>query len=82
MTSSVFDPKNPQANRVLGEIAVLQQAILTKTGRAYLTWLRETELRGLGLPQQTIDDYSNALVSTDGKAFKNYLLRFLQAARG
>jgi exportin-T len=82
MTSSVFDPKNPQANRVLGEIAVLQQAILAKTGRAYLTWLRETELRGLGLPQQTIDDYSNALVTTDGKAFKNYLLRFLQAARG
>lgn len=82
MTSQAFDPKNAQANRVIGEIAMLQQAILLKTGRTYISWLRDSELRGLGLPQPAIDDYLQALVTTDSKAFKAYLLRFLQSARG
>jgi len=83
MTSASFDPKNPQANRVVGEIAALQRAILAKTGRTYLTWLRDSELRVLGLPQQAIDEYLQALVTTtDDKAFKAFLVRFLQSARG
>lgn len=82
MTNPAFDPKDPQANRVVGEIATLQQTILAKTGRNYLTYLREVELRNLGLPGQAIDSYLTALLSADPKRFKTFLLQFLQQSRG
>lgn len=77
MTSPDFEPKDAQANRVVGEIAVLQQSILAKTGREYLAWLKDVELRNLGIPESAIDEYLRALTSTDAKNFKQILLRFL-----
>jgi len=77
MTSPNFEPKDAQANRVIGEIAVLQQAILAKTGREYLNWLKDVELRNLGIPDPAIDEYLRSLTSTDAKSFKQSILRFL-----
>jgi len=77
MTSPNFDPKDAQANRVVGEIAILQQAILAKTGREYLNWLKDSELRNLGIPDAAIEEYLRALTTTDAKNFKQILLRFL-----
>ncbi len=82
MTGRSFNPKDPQANRVLGELALLQQIILAKTGREYLSWLRDVELRNLGAQDTTIDQYLHALTSMDAKGFKQFLQRFLQQGRG
>lgn len=82
MTNPAFDPKDPQTNRVIGEIASLQQTILAKTGREYLSWLRDVELMNLGLQGAAADQYLNALVTTDPKGFKAFLLNFLKRERG
>jgi exportin-T len=81
MTSPQFDPKNPQANRLMGEIAELQKMILAKTGRTYLTWLRDNEMSGFGLSPEVIDNYLKKMVTQDKKAFKNSACEFLQSAR-
>lgn len=77
ITNPGFDSKDASANRVLGEIATLQQTILAKTGQEYLTWLRDVELRNLGLQQTAIDEYIHAMSTTDSKTFKQFILRFL-----
>lgn len=82
MTSPAFDPKNPQANRVMGEIAELQKVILAKTGRTYLTWLRDNEMSKFGLSPEVIDTYLQNMVIQDKKTFKNSACEFLQAAKG
>lgn len=82
MTNPAFEPKDAQANRVVGEIASLQQTILAKTGQQYLTYLRDVELRNLGLQDPAIDSYLTALMSCDAKRFKTFLLQFLQQSRG
>lgn len=81
MINPAFEPKDAQANRVMGEIALLQQTILAKTGREYLTYLRDVELRGLGLQEAAIDSYLTALMTGDAKKFKKFLLEFLQQGR-
>jgi len=78
MTSPSFSSKAPQTDRVIGEIALLQKTILAKTGHEYLSWLKEVELRNLGLHESTIEEYLGAMTGTDTKGFKQYLLRFLE----
>jgi exportin-T len=67
-----FEPKDPQGKQVLGEAAGLQRAIYSKTGETYLGWLRDTELKSMGMDAATIDDYLNALTSFDMKQFRRY----------
>lgn len=81
MTNPGFTPKDAQADRVLGEVAVLQQTILAKCGQAYVSWLRERELPGLGAQGGIVDEYLNALSSMGAKAFKQFLVNFLTQAR-
>ena len=78
MTRPAFDAKDAQSVRSLSEIAVLQQTILSKTGQKYLSWLRDSELPRLGMQEAGIDEYLNALMRTDSKSFKNFLVQFLQ----
>lgn len=56
----------------MGEAAGLQKAIYTKTGQEYLTWLREMELRGMGMDEVTINEYLNALITSDPKKFRKF----------
>lgn len=81
MSGPDFNPREANANRVLGEIANLQQMILAKTGREYLSWLRDVELKGLGLQGPLVDEYLAALVTKESKAFKGFLVAYLQKAR-
>ncbi|KAK5003057.1 pre-tRNA nuclear export protein, partial [Cryomyces antarcticus] len=71
-----FNAKDMQARQVLSEVASLQQMILLKTGQEYLTWLRDKELREMGLQGQVIDEYLRALTG-DAKAFKQFFLQFV-----
>lgn len=71
-SNSSFDPKDAQGKQVLGEAAVLQKAILAKTGQEYLTWLRDVELSGMGMDSGTIDEYLRALCNNDTKGFQRF----------
>ena len=57
---------------MLGEAAGLQRAIVSKNGQEYLTWLRDVELRGMGMDGSTIDEYLQALCTFDPKRFRQY----------
>ena len=71
-SNSEFNPKDAQGKQVLGEAASLQKAILSKTGQAYLNWLRDAELRGMGMDESTTNDYLQALCNFDQKRFRQY----------
>lgn len=67
-----FNPKDAQGKQVLGEAAGLQKAIYVKTGHDYMTWLREVELKGMGIDGNTIEEYVGALVTLDAKGFRQF----------
>ena len=67
-----FNPKDAQGKQVLGEAASLQKAIYTKTGQEYLTWLREVELRGVGMDDVTTNEYTQALCDFDVRHFRQF----------
>lgn len=69
-TQPTFDPRDAQGKQVLAEAASLQKAIYAKTGQEYLTWLREAELKGMGMDAGTVEEYLGALSSLDLKGFK------------
>lgn len=67
-----FNPKDAQGKQVLGEAAGLQKAIYVKNGHDYITWLREVELKGMGIDGNTIEEYVRALVTLDAKGFRQF----------
>lgn len=71
-SNSNFDPNDAQGKQVLSEAALLQRAILAKTGQEYLTWLRDVELSGMGMDNNTIDEYLRALCNNDAKGFQRF----------
>ncbi|KAF2234306.1 Xpo1-domain-containing protein [Viridothelium virens] len=82
LSSPSFNAKDPQARQVLGEIANLQQNILVKTGDQYLTWLKDVELKNLGVGPDVVEEYLRALAGMDMKAFRGFLTAFVGRARG
>ena len=72
-----FDSKDAQGKQVLSEAAILQKSIYAKTGQAYLTYLRDIELSGMGMNNGTIEEYLSALCNFDIKGFQ----RFFQVSR-
>ncbi|KAL8943606.1 MAG: hypothetical protein Q9216_000971 [Gyalolechia sp. 2 TL-2023] len=76
-----FDPKDAYGRQAMGEAAGLQKAIYTKTGEEYLSYLRNTELNGMGMDAGTVDEYLRALSNTDGKAFKQYFQSLVQRSK-
>ena len=71
-SNPAYDTKDAQGKQVLNEAACLQKAIYQKTGQQYLTYLRDVELRGMGMNDDTIDEYLRALSTSDSKAFQGY----------
>ena len=67
-----FDTKDAQGKQLLGEAAGLQRAIYAKVGQAYLSWLRDVELKGMGMNENNIGEYVNALLSMDVKGFRQF----------
>lgn len=82
LSSPSFNSKDAQARNVLGEAATLQWTILRKTGAAYERHLRDTEMRGMGFPENILDDYILHLQAKEAKEFKKYFVNFVQQARG
>lgn len=67
-----FNSKDAQARQALGEAAGLQKSIYIKTGEQYLTWLRDVELRNMGMGDGDIQEYLNTLRNADVKVFRQY----------
>lgn len=71
-TNSNFTSKDAQARQVLGEVACLQKAIYQKTGQEYVTWLRDVELREMGMDGNIMEEYLRALCNFDLKGFRQF----------
>ncbi|KAG8526816.1 uncharacterized protein KY384_008245 [Bacidia gigantensis] len=71
-SNSYFDSKDAQGRQVLTEAAALQKAIYSKCGQDYSTYLRNIELSGMGMNNQSIEEYLNALNSMDLRGFQQY----------
>ncbi|EER29429.1 pre-tRNA nuclear export protein [Coccidioides posadasii str. Silveira] len=73
-----FNPKDAQAKQVLGEAAALQKIIYLKTGPEYVRWLRETELPGMGMGPDLVNEYVGSLEMLDIKGFRQFFQAFIQ----
>ncbi|KAL8842655.1 MAG: hypothetical protein Q9170_000430 [Blastenia crenularia] len=80
-SQSNFDPKDAQGRQALGEAAGLQKIIYTKTGEAYLSFLRNSELSSMGMDAGTVDEYLGALSNSDSKTFKQYFQTLVQRSK-
>lgn len=67
-----FSCQDAQTRQVLGEAASLQKAIYAKTGDKYLAWLRDYELSGMGMDSVSIEQYLQALSTSDVKGFRKF----------
>jgi exportin-T len=65
---------------VLGEAANLQKTIYSKTGQEYLSWLRDNELRSMGMNDDMINDYLTKMTGLDAKGFRTYFQTFVGEA--
>ncbi|KAL9110240.1 MAG: hypothetical protein Q9227_005147 [Pyrenula ochraceoflavens] len=82
LKTSSFSAKDAQARQVLGEAATLQKTIYLKTGQEYLSWLRENELRNMGMNDEMISEYLENLVRQDQKGFKIFFQNVVLRATG
>lgn len=67
-----FSSKDAQGKQTLGEAAALPKAIYSKTGQSYLRYLRDVELRNMGMGEDNINEYLNALATMDIKGFRQF----------
>ncbi|KAI9736943.1 MAG: pre-tRNA nuclear export protein [Cirrosporium novae-zelandiae] len=67
-----FNPKDAQAKQALNEAAGLQKTIYSVCGDSYFSWLRETELRSMGMNDDLAGEYLKALMTLDSKGFKHF----------
>ena len=77
-----FSAKDAQARQVLGEAAALQKTIYSKTGQEYLAWLRDNELRNVGMNDEMMGEYLENLVAQDLKGFKTFFQNVVLRATG
>jgi exportin-T len=72
-----FNSKDGQARLVLSEVGALQKTIYLKLGEQYLTWLRDNELRGMGMTDTMISEYLQKLSLCDMKTFRGFFAKFI-----
>lgn len=75
-----FNRTDAQARQVLQEAAGLQKALYQKNGEAYLTWLRDNELRNMGMSDNMISEYLGTLSTQETRAFKTFFAKFIAQA--
>lgn len=75
-----FNPKDAQARIVLQEVATLQKNIYLKTGSEYLTYLKEQELRNMGMGDPMIDEFLGKLATLNLKDWRAYWIGVVTGA--
>ena len=76
-SNASFNSKDAQARLVLNEAGALQKTIYLKLGDQYLTWLRDNELRGMGMRDTMINEYLQKLSTSDMKTFRSFFAKFI-----
>jgi exportin-T len=76
-TNANFNNKDGQARQALNEAGALQKTIYHKLGDQYLTWLRDNELRGMGMADAMMNEYLQKLSTMDMRAFKSFFAKFV-----
>jgi exportin-T len=76
-TSPTFHSKDAQARQTLSEAAALQKTIYQKNGNTYLTYLKDNELRNMGMDESMISDYLSKLSTFDLRNWKVYWSKFV-----
>lgn len=71
-TSPTFNAKDAQARQTLSEAAALQKTIYQKSGDTYLSYLKDSELRNMGMDEAMIDNYLGKLATLDLRNWKVY----------
>ena len=67
-----FNAKDAQARQVLAEAALLQRTIYSKLGAEYVEYLRVSELPGMGMNGELVEEFLTALGQLDTKAFRQF----------
>ncbi|KAL9043524.1 MAG: hypothetical protein Q9214_003293 [Letrouitia sp. 1 TL-2023] len=76
-----FDPNDAQCKQALGEAAALQKLIYWKTGKEYLGWLRDNELRGMGMDETRMAKHLEVLRHSTLTTFKEYFQKLVQESK-
>lgn len=71
-TTPTFNPKDAQAKQVLAEAGGLQRTIYSKTGIEYAEYLRNSELPGMGMGADLVEEFLTALGRLDVKGFRQF----------
>ena len=79
-SNTSFNRSDAQARQVLQEAAGLQKALYQKNGQTYLTWLRDNELRNMGMSDSMITEYLGTLSSQETRHFKTFFAKFIAQA--
>ncbi|KAL9613501.1 MAG: hypothetical protein Q9167_001943 [Letrouitia subvulpina] len=77
-----FNPNDAQGKQALGEAAALQKMIYRKTGKEYIKWLRDNELRGMGMSETAMKTHLEFLSGANLKMFKEYFLDLVLESKG
>ncbi|KAJ5577722.1 uncharacterized protein N7459_006686 [Penicillium hispanicum] len=77
-TTPSFNSKDAQAKQVLAEAGGLQRTIYCKTGMEYAEYLRNSELPGIGMGADLIEEFLTALSQLDMKGFRQFFPSFIQ----
>ncbi|RMJ22810.1 hypothetical protein PHISP_06315 [Aspergillus sp. HF37] len=73
-----FNPKDAHAKQVLAEAGALQRQIYAKTGAEYTDYLRASELPGMGMGPELIEEFVSALSGLDSRGFRQFFPTFIQ----
>lgn len=76
-TNANFNNKDGQARLALTEAGALQKTIYLKLGEQYLTWLRDNELRSMGMADAMLNEYLQKLSTMDIRTFKSFFAKFV-----
>ena len=76
-TSPTFNPKDGQARQTLSEAAALQKTIYQKSGDTYLGYLKDNELRNMGMDESMIGEYLSKLATLELRNWKVYWSKFV-----
>ena len=81
-SNSNFSRQDATARQVLQEAAGLQKTLYQKNGQNYISWLRDNELRSMGMSDTMIDEFLGTLSSAEMKQYKTFFARFVAQAGG
>ncbi|RMZ89617.1 hypothetical protein DV736_g3146, partial [Chaetothyriales sp. CBS 134916] len=76
-SNPTFNSKDAQARQVLTEAAALQKTIYLKLGDKYLNWMRDNELRSMGMSDAMVNEFLAKLSGMEMKGYRAWVAKFI-----